>query len=144
MPQQFLHDFEFRTHASQQRRIRVAKRMPADTFLDSDSLRNRTNILPRCIVILLRRSCGAEGLSGMTTRWDQIGTAESAECIALRRQSPAVGLPKQKCILSKGTASHAQLGYVPSKERMPRNPRPPYFLPTSPCLGSYSGNPVSS
>jgi len=45
MPQQFLHDFEFRTHASQQRRIRVAKRMPADTFLDSDSLRNRTAIL---------------------------------------------------------------------------------------------------
>jgi hypothetical protein len=29
------------------------------------------------------------------------------------------GLPKQKCMLSKGIASHAQLGYVPSKERMP-------------------------
>jgi hypothetical protein len=28
--------------------------------------------LPRCIVILLRRSCGAEGLSDITTRWDEI------------------------------------------------------------------------
>jgi hypothetical protein len=41
MPQQFLHDFEFRAHASQQRRIRVTKRVPADAFLDSSSLRNR-------------------------------------------------------------------------------------------------------
>jgi hypothetical protein len=28
--------------------------------------------LPRCIVILLRRSCGAEGLSDITTRWNEI------------------------------------------------------------------------
>jgi len=33
MPHQFLHDFELRTHASQQRRIRVTKRVPADAFL---------------------------------------------------------------------------------------------------------------
>jgi hypothetical protein len=43
MPQQFLHDFEFRAHASQQRRIRVTKRVPVDTFLDSNSLCNRPN-----------------------------------------------------------------------------------------------------
>jgi hypothetical protein len=40
-------------------------------------------------------------------------------------------------MLSKGTASHAQLGYVPSKERMPRNPRHPSFLPTSPFLDNF-------
>src|SRR5260370_16994768 len=44
MPQQFLHDFEFRAHASQQRRIRVTKRVPADAFLDSNSLCNRPNV----------------------------------------------------------------------------------------------------
>jgi hypothetical protein len=44
MPQQFLHHFEFRTHASQQRRIRVTKGVPADAFLDSESLRNRSKI----------------------------------------------------------------------------------------------------
>jgi len=44
MPQEFLHDFEFRTHASQKRRIRVTKRVPADAFPDSESLRNRSKI----------------------------------------------------------------------------------------------------
>jgi hypothetical protein len=44
MPQEFLHDFEFRTHTSQKRRIRVTKRVPADAFLDAESLRNRSKI----------------------------------------------------------------------------------------------------
>src|ERR1700687_2201854 len=44
MPQEFLHDFEFRTHTSQKRRIRVTERVPADAFLDSESLRNRSKI----------------------------------------------------------------------------------------------------
>jgi hypothetical protein len=35
MPQEFLHDFEFRTHTSQKRRIRVTKRVPADALLDT-------------------------------------------------------------------------------------------------------------
>jgi hypothetical protein len=43
----------------------------------------------------------------------------------------------RKCMLSKGTASRAQLGYVRSKERMPRNPHHPYLLPTSPSLDSF-------
>jgi hypothetical protein len=47
MPQQFLHDFEFRAHASQQRRIRVTKRVPADAFLDSNSLCNRPDVFPQ-------------------------------------------------------------------------------------------------
>ena len=45
MPQQLLHDFELCTHASQQRRIRVTKRVPADTFLDSNPLGDWTNML---------------------------------------------------------------------------------------------------
>jgi len=35
MPQQLLHHFEFRSHTSQQSRIRMAKRVPANAFLDS-------------------------------------------------------------------------------------------------------------
>ena len=45
MPQQLLHDFELCTHASQQRRIGVTKCVPADPFLDSNSLGDWTNML---------------------------------------------------------------------------------------------------
>ena len=41
MPQQLLHDFEFRSHASQQRRVGVPKCVPANPPLDPESLRNR-------------------------------------------------------------------------------------------------------
>ena len=44
MPQQFLHHLKFRTHAPQQRRISVTERVPADAFLDSESLRSRSKI----------------------------------------------------------------------------------------------------
>jgi hypothetical protein len=45
MPQQLLYHLEFRTHASQQSRIRMAKRVPSAAFLDTNSLRNRSNML---------------------------------------------------------------------------------------------------
>jgi hypothetical protein len=44
MPQQFLHDFEFSAHTSQQRRIGMTKCMPANAFLDSDLLGNGSNV----------------------------------------------------------------------------------------------------
>ena len=40
MPQQLLHDFEFGAHTSPERRMRMAKRVPANAFLDSDLLRD--------------------------------------------------------------------------------------------------------
>jgi hypothetical protein len=42
--QQFLHDFQFRTGRSKQRRIRVTKSMPANSFGDSQLPRNRENM----------------------------------------------------------------------------------------------------
>ena len=42
MPQQLLHDFEFRPYAPQQRRVSVPKRVPANSLLDSDSLGDRS------------------------------------------------------------------------------------------------------
>src|SRR4029077_20851402 len=42
--QQFLHDFQFRTGRSKQRRIRVTKSMPANSFGDSQLPRNGENM----------------------------------------------------------------------------------------------------
>ena len=44
VPQQFLHDFQFRTGRSKQRRIGVTKSMPANSFGDSQLSRNGENM----------------------------------------------------------------------------------------------------
>jgi hypothetical protein len=45
MPQQFLHNFEFYSHAPLGCRIRMpAERVPSESLLNSDALRDGTNI----------------------------------------------------------------------------------------------------
>ena len=43
MPQQFLHDLEFRSYTSQKRRVGVPERVPANFSLDPNPLRNGAN-----------------------------------------------------------------------------------------------------
>jgi hypothetical protein len=43
MPQEFLHNFEFRPYASQQGRVCVAERVPANPLIDPESFCNGSN-----------------------------------------------------------------------------------------------------
>jgi hypothetical protein len=45
MPQQLLHRFEFCPDTSEQSRVRVPERVPSESLLNSETLRDRTNIL---------------------------------------------------------------------------------------------------
>jgi len=45
MPQQLLHHFEFRAHASQESRICVSECMPSELFLNPDALRHGADML---------------------------------------------------------------------------------------------------
>jgi hypothetical protein len=68
--------------------------------------------LPRCIVILLRRSCGAEGLSDITTRWNEISglLSHPSELLCGGNQSLVLG----NC----GLAEYHQVGQLTAHNRV--------------------------
>src|SRR5437867_4031000 len=54
MTQQFLHDLQFRSSRSKQRRICVTKSMPADSFDNAKFLGNRKNVTPHDLLCQIR------------------------------------------------------------------------------------------
>ena len=75
MSQQLLHDFEFRPHAPQQRRVGVPKCVPANPPLDSESLRNGR-------IIRRRIACPQYG---WRPRWCSLAKTQSSGSRYLQR-----------------------------------------------------------
>jgi hypothetical protein len=126
MAQQLLHDLQLCTGRSKQRRIGVAKSMPADSLGDAQFSRNRNDMVPHDLLGQERPTTDA-ALKEFITKYSSSGAFQVAQVYALRNQrDEAFEWLDRAYAQREGNVAYTNLD--PMLNNLRSDPRYPAFL----------------